>query len=209
MLRNHSTTDIVELWPWDKTVVGVITNSDDRVPDILESFGLKIGPRRVGTPDQRSAEAALEDDISFVVLSYDVGVEKPSRRIYNAAVDALKETLTGRGDGLRVDDFEKLYVGDSLGHDFFGARKAGWNALMLDRNGNYKSVFAKKGKDIVSTAVTLQKQDKFAKVAMINNLEALSNWYPVGSRESSPGTSGSESESAALSSPKHDKDAKA
>jgi FMN phosphatase YigB (HAD superfamily) len=209
MLRNHSTTDIVELWPWDKTVVGIITNSDARVPGILESFDLKIGPRRVGTPDQRSAEAAMEDDISFVVLSYDVGVEKPDRRIYDAAVDSLKETLAGSGGGLKFDDFEKLYVGDSLEHDFFGAKRAGWNALMLDRSGHYKSVFAKKGKDIVNTTVKHQKQDRLAKVAMIKNLEALSNWYPPRLRERSPGTSGSENESAALSSPEHDKDAKA
>lgn len=198
MLRDRSST---QLWPWEKTIVGIITNSDDRVPGILDSFGLKVGPRRVGTPDQRTAEAALEDDISFVVLSYDVGVEKPDRGIYDAAVDSLKETLAGRNDGLEVDDFEKLYVGDSLEQDFFGPKRAGWNAIMLDRSGHYKNVFAKKQKDLVTTVVKQQGGVKFAKVVIMKDLRALSDWYPAGSRQNPPQSSGSEDEIAVLSSP--------
>ncbi|KZM27070.1 uncharacterized protein EKO05_0004951 [Ascochyta rabiei] len=205
MLRDKSSTD-VEVWPWQTTVVGIITNSDDRVPGILESFGLKIGPRRVGTPDQRTAEAALEDDASFVVLSYDVGVEKPDRGMYDAAVDSLKVLLTGRDDGLKVDDFEKLYVGDSLEHDFFGAKRAGWNALMLDRSEHYKTDFAKKGKDLVSTLVKHTASDKFAKVAMIKNLQALRDWHPADSRKSTPTSHGSDDESAVPSSPERKQD---
>ncbi|KAF9697061.1 hypothetical protein EKO04_004776 [Ascochyta lentis] len=203
MLRNKSSTDVVKSWPWEKTVVGIITNSDDRVPGILDSFGLKIGPRRVGTPDQRTAEGALEDDVSFVVLSYDVGVEKPERGIYDAAVDSLEETLAARDDGLKVDDFEKLHVGDSLKHDFLGAKRAGWKALMLDRSEKYKTVFAKKGKDLISTSVKNKSGDRTTRVAMIKNLQALSNWYPA---DSSPRSSASDGETAILSSPGHKQD---
>lgn len=198
MLRNKSSTDAVEPWTWDKTVVGIITNSDDRVPGILESFGLKVGPRRVGTADARTAAAALEDDISFVVLSYDVGVTKPEREIYDAAVTALKETLAGTDDGLEVDDFEKLYVGDSVLNDFLGAKRAGWNALLLDRKAHYGNIFAKKGKDIVTTS--MKYGDTFTKVAMIKNLQALSDWHPA-RRSSVRKSNESEKEIAALSSP--------
>ncbi|KAJ4985645.1 hypothetical protein SVAN01_08820 [Stagonosporopsis vannaccii] len=186
MLKQKPPFANVNAWPWDKTVVGIITNSDDRVPGILESFGLKVGPRRVGTPDQRSAEAALEDDISFVVLSYDVGVEKPNRAMFDAAVESLKETLNGRNDGLQTNDFEKLYVGDSLHQDFLGAKHAGWNSVMLDRNGDHKDAFEKKGKRIITTTLARGKESNFfAKVRMIQNLEALNDWYPSNSESSS------------------------
>ena len=197
MLRTKSSTEATKPWPWEKTVVGIITNSDDRVPGVLNSFGLKVGPRRVGTPDQRAAEAALEDDISFVVLSYDVGVEKPRRAIFDAAAECLKETLSGRDDGLQVEDFEKLYVGDTLQHDVFGAEGAGWYALLLDRSNYYKKAYARVGKGLVSKTMKQQVRDGFTEVGIIENLEALNDWYPANSKESSPGSSGSENERAA------------
>jgi len=139
MLRNHKArANAQSPWKWDRTVVGIITNSDDRVPGILESFGLKVGPRRVGSSLQRSVEASVDDDISFVVLSYDVGVEKPDRRIFEAAEGMLKETLAEGGvdrEEQEIGGFEKLYVGDEVEKDYQGARVAGWNALVVDRNG--------------------------------------------------------------------------
>lgn len=197
MLRQKPSNDSAKPWPWEKTVVGIITNSDDRVPGILESFGLKVGPRRVGTPDERTAEAASEDDISFVVLSYDVGVEKPQREIFDAAVKSFEETLRGRGDGLQAEDFEKLYVGDSLEHDVFGAKRAGWKALKLDRNEQFKNTFKKKDKDLVSATIKMEGGSRYAKVGMIQNLGALNEWNPAMAGQGSPESSGSESEKAA------------
>lgn len=133
MLRTRSHTYNAQVWPWEKTVVGIITNSDDRVPGILESFGLKVGPRRVGGSDDREADAALADDISFVVLSYDIGVEKPQRAIFDAAYKLFQETLARTGDEPDAQYWEKLHVGDSLEHDIAGANQAGWKALRLDR----------------------------------------------------------------------------
>ncbi|KZF22474.1 HAD-superfamily hydrolase [Xylona heveae TC161] len=80
-------------WPWERTIVGIITNSDDRVPDVLSNFGLKVGARAVGRKGQKIGEIEKDDDIEFVVLSYDVGAEKPDRRIFEAAKDMLVETL--------------------------------------------------------------------------------------------------------------------
>lgn len=135
MLREaRESKDQHSKWKWDKTVVGIITNSDDRVPGILESFGLSIGPRRVGTSDERRREATLQDDISFVVLSYDVGVEKPDGKIFNAAIGMLEETLSGHEDGLFASDFEKVYVGDDLRKDYDGAMEAGWQSVLLLRH---------------------------------------------------------------------------
>ncbi|KAJ8106252.1 hypothetical protein OPT61_g9660 [Boeremia exigua] len=185
MLRNKASSK-GNAWPWEKTIVGIITNSDDRVPGILTSFGLEVGPRRVGTlPDQRPAEAASQDDISFVVLSYDVGVEKPDRGMFDAAVECLKETLEQRDDGLQVASFEKLYIGDSLKHDVVGAQRAGWNALMLDRTAHYKGVFAKEEKDLVRMVMKPQGTYDYVEVGVLNNLKALKEWSPPNSTSSS------------------------
>lgn len=158
-------------------MVGIITNSDDRVPGILESFGLKVGPRRVGTSDERTAEAASEDDISFVVLSYDVGAEKPGRDIFDAAVRSFEETLDGRGDRWHVDDCVKLYVGDSLEHDVFGAERAGWNALKLDREEQFSNAFKRKNNGLAHVTVETE-GGRHMKVGMLRSLEALHAWHP-------------------------------
>lgn len=125
-----------EFAAWDKIVVGIITNSDDRICDVLESFGLKIGPRRFRTALNIQKRTSLKDDIDFVVLSYDVGVEKPDHRIFDAAVEMLKETIADNDESLTVESFEKLYVGDEVQKDYEGARAAGWHSLLLDRDCN-------------------------------------------------------------------------
>ncbi|KAF9739887.1 hypothetical protein PMIN06_006052 [Paraphaeosphaeria minitans] len=111
-------------WRWEKIVVGVISNSDDRVPSILSSLGLNVQPRRVGSEIGPIADS---EDISFVVHSYDVGVEKPDKRIFNAARDLGKALGS-------MDECHKLYVGDSIGQDYLGATNAEWQSLLIDRN---------------------------------------------------------------------------
>ena len=66
--KNPSSTDLS---------VGIITNSDDRIPSVLSSLGLTIGllPREhAGRPDRVGDYTAHEGeklaDIDFVVLSY-------------------------------------------------------------------------------------------------------------------------------------------
>ncbi|KAG9206909.1 hypothetical protein G6514_000199 [Epicoccum nigrum] len=177
-LQTKTSSETENLWPWEKTIVGVITNSDDRVPGILSSFGLKVGPRRVDTPDERTAEVALQDDISFVVLSYDVGVGKPDPAMFDAAVDSLKEILDGCGDELRAEDFEKVYVGDEMQNDYYGAQTAGWQALLLDRTNTFEKIFKEQGKSIIKTTVTQSGRDRPSEIRAINGLEALEGWRP-------------------------------
>ena len=105
-----------------KPIVGVITNSDDRVPSILSSFGLQVGLWRHGNGSRASLKA--EDDIDFVMLSYDVGFEKPDPKIF----DATKQMLPGQ------ERF--LHVGDDLQKDYLGATRAGWEGILLDRQAN-------------------------------------------------------------------------
>jgi hypothetical protein len=111
-----------DTWKWDQTVIGIITNSDDRVLGVLESLGLSIAHRRVGN------EVKSNNDIDFVVLSYDVGFEKPHPQMFETARQKLKETLAEaakKENQKSINDFELLYVGDDLHKDFLGAKSAG------------------------------------------------------------------------------------
>ena len=47
---------------FDQIVVGVITNSDPRVPDVLSSLGLDISPLRYGTPAPERVEDGEADE---------------------------------------------------------------------------------------------------------------------------------------------------
>lgn len=120
---------------YEKVIVGIITNSDNRVPGILDSFGLKVAPRRFDTTSEMDASYDPSQDIDFVVMSYDVGHEKPDCRIFDAATSMLTKTIASDNKSLEAEDFDKWYVGDDLEKDFDGARAAGWDAILLDRSG--------------------------------------------------------------------------
>ncbi|GAB7350540.1 hypothetical protein MBLNU459_g1123t1 [Dothideomycetes sp. NU459] len=135
-----------------RLVIGVITNSDDRVPDVLESLGLEVGSLRHAHDADVSgtaADGAGFRDIDFAVMSYDVGHEKPDGRIFDAATELLRGMLAaesgsgsggggGGGDGtspgsVSLDDWSLVYVGDEFEKDVKGAVAAGWDAVLVDR----------------------------------------------------------------------------
>ena len=117
---------------FDRIVVGLITNSDPRVPDVLSSLGLSISPLRYGHAEP--AKTGQQYDIDFSVMSYDVGKEKPNARIFRAAEEMLDPALKARGDAFTARDlsaWEKVYVGDEYDKDVVGARKAGWHSILI------------------------------------------------------------------------------
>lgn len=81
--------------------LGVVSNSDGRVEQALQSAGLR-------------------DYFDVVIDSSLVGVEKPDPRIFRVALDALG-----------VEPAEALYVGDLYEVDVLGARAAGVDAVLL------------------------------------------------------------------------------
>ncbi|KAL1895454.1 hypothetical protein Sste5346_005260 [Sporothrix stenoceras] len=129
---------------YGRIVVGVITNSDDRVPGILSSFGLRVSPLRYGKETTVSPSPSTYD-IDFHCMSYDAGVEKPDPAIFRAA-----EELLPRVGGVDADadadagpaHWDKVYVGDEAPRDVTGAHAAGWNAVLVEcepagENGNF------------------------------------------------------------------------
>jgi hypothetical protein len=170
------------IWPWDKTIVGIITNSDDRVPGILSSFDLNISPHRYGTTDKKFVDRANEqaNDVHFTVLSYDVGFEKPDRRIFTAAEEMLDATLHSDGNNSTINDYEKLYVGDDLTKDYFAAQDAGWSSIHLQRDGKDNQGYGFR----VAEEETEDGQRRT--VDKVGSLVDLCAWTPGKQRQDSP-----------------------
>ncbi|HPD16281.1 MAG TPA: HAD-IA family hydrolase [Planctomycetota bacterium] len=95
--------------------LGIVSNFDSRLARICEGLG-------------------LSNATDFVLASAEAGFAKPSRRIFDAAVE-----LAGAAAS-RV-----LMIGDSPEEDVAGARAAGCRALLLDRSGS------RTGRDVIKS----------------------------------------------------------
>ena len=115
--------------------VGVISNSDDRVLPVLSSLGLStIIPAGAAGTLNRSNDPSLKPgdrtaDVDFIALSYDIGFEKPSREIFDAAKSL------GNIHNVQARQEKCIHIGDDLEEDFKGAERAGWKGIFLDRKG--------------------------------------------------------------------------
>lgn len=83
--------------------VGIVSNFDDLLFDILRATG-------------------LDQAFPVVVTSHRVGVYKPDPRIFSEALSAA-----------RMDPERTYYVGDSLYSDMEGARRSGLRGVLIDR----------------------------------------------------------------------------
>jgi len=92
----------------DPPVLCCTSNMDPRLSLILSTLGLEM---------------------DFARGSYELGFEKPDRRVF----DSVRKEAEKRLGSLRPE--ECLHVGDDLVKDFEGAKKAGWKAVLLRRNG--------------------------------------------------------------------------
>ncbi|OAR05881.1 hypothetical protein LLEC1_05664 [Akanthomyces lecanii] len=129
---------------FDKVVIGVVTNSDDRVPSILSSLGLKVSPLRYGSEEAASPRPGDACDVDFHCMSYDVGHEKPNVQIFHAADSMLARILTAR-EGKeptpeQTHSWCKVYVGDEHAKDVVGATNAGWHPILLDTDSQASQV---------------------------------------------------------------------
>lgn len=146
-------------------IIGVITNSDDRVPSILSSLGLHVRPFRFGIdtntnpgptplPSQQPPQPHSYDyDIDLHAMSYDVGFAKPDRRIFDAAEGMANDLVSATATVAAAVSPEsgpapevgavlpwlKVYVGDEYTKDVTGALGAGWNAVLVDDHGTNAS----------------------------------------------------------------------
>ncbi|KAM5465064.1 hypothetical protein MauCBS54593_006699 [Microsporum audouinii] len=130
----------------ENIIVGVISNSDDRVSSVLNSLGLSVGNAWADNgelllcaastaPTTNAAEAEL-NDIDFIVTSYEAGEEKPHHHIFDIAKTRAKEHLLATDPSYELnDDWRCIHIGDDYGHDYKGATNAGWEGFLLLRDG--------------------------------------------------------------------------
>lgn len=100
----------------------------DSIPALIEARerGLSVALlSNLAAPYKQPVfELGLDKHFDALVFSCDVGVAKPDRKIY--------ERLAGMLD---VKPSQVLMIGDTRGDDVMGARKAGLQALHIDRSG--------------------------------------------------------------------------
>ena len=93
--------------------LGVLSNFDRRLYSILKTLGIL-------------------DQFEHVIISSEVGAEKPSPRIFDEALQRFQ-----------VGPKEVLHVGDEEETDGIGARSAGMSVFVLGKDGDWKEFFEK------------------------------------------------------------------
>lgn len=101
--------------------------------DRLRASGLIVGViSNMNVGSQRLLDdMGLTGHVDFAVTSGETGVEKPDRRIFDAAL-AKSGVLAG----------EAAVVGDQLESDIFGAENAGMRPILIDRYNGYPNYSA-------------------------------------------------------------------
>lgn len=135
------------LGPFERVLVGVISNSDDRVPAVLRALGVSVGDVRADQEveslrlpgfeerdaNRTNASTTVDqvDDVDLVITSYEAGEEKPSRVIFDVARRQARRLLGD--DGESGDNWVCVHVGDDLDKDYRAALNAGWDGYYLPR----------------------------------------------------------------------------
>lgn len=136
----------LRLGPFERVVVGVLSNSDDRVPGVLKSLGLRVGDTRAdqGVSSMRlagfeerssstpSSESGQVNDLDLIITSYEAGEEKPNRAIFDVAKRQATR-LSGCDGGDNASNWACVHVGDDYSKDYRAAIDAGWEGYYLPR----------------------------------------------------------------------------
>ncbi|CAM9553599.1 unnamed protein product [Chrysoparadoxa australica] len=101
-LASGAEDTLAALRAWCPGKIGVLSNTDERLLNILANLG-------------------VDKLLDFVVTSRDVGYEKPSPEIFKSALDAAGMDPSTKG----------LHIGDSYKHDVAGAHAAGWSSVLV------------------------------------------------------------------------------
>ncbi|KAF3923281.1 hypothetical protein ABW21_db0201942 [Orbilia brochopaga] len=137
-------------WQFRTVTLGVLSNSDDRVIDVLPSLGIAVRHRSRLTEETNDNGGRVVLDriptdlnvphnwtpnvVDFVTTSYAVGSEKPDIGIFRAAMASAKELLTRRdAENAAARQWAWVHVGDNPVEDAAGAEAAGAVGVLLDK----------------------------------------------------------------------------
>ncbi|XP_047113132.1 rhythmically expressed gene 2 protein-like [Schistocerca piceifrons] len=101
--------DLLSYLQQTNTILGIISNYDERLHCVLNSLD-------------------LNKYFDFVLTSYEAGIEKPSTKIFEKALD-----LAVKIDS-HVSPTCALHIGDKIETDYKGAMKAQWKCALLKKN---------------------------------------------------------------------------
>lgn len=87
-----------------------------------------------GQQRQKLRETKTIDYFDTIVISDDLGISKPDKRIF-------KKCLTD----LEINPYETIYIGDNYKKDFIGAINSGLYACLVDRKAGKKIEYLEKG----------------------------------------------------------------
>ena len=137
--RNEMYTNVLELWPgvgrnldelmaFHRRMQPLHTKPDERVVSFLQALhdtGMPWGVITNGSPSQqlKVASSGFGDIMPFMVVSSEVGYEKPDPRIYQ---DGLKQLGN-------VSAADTLFVGDNVEADIGGAQAVGMPTAWVRR----------------------------------------------------------------------------
>ncbi|XP_053972197.1 rhythmically expressed gene 2 protein-like [Hylaeus volcanicus] len=106
------TIELLEYLQKKGVILGVISNFDERLEAILLDTNIRFY-------------------FSFVLTSYDFGVEKPDTSIFEEALRLTKERHS-----IDISPQEAIHIGDSIRYDYIGAKAANWNGILINRDGD-------------------------------------------------------------------------
>lgn len=141
---------------FDRVLLGVVSNSDDRVPAVLKALGLRVGDLRADQDlssmrlpgfEQRDAPGSgnylpgkPDVDLDLVITSYEAGEGKPHQLIFDVAKRQahLLPSNYARGpsptsETNEADEWVCVHVGDEYEKDYRAARDAGWQSYLIPR----------------------------------------------------------------------------
>lgn len=105
----------------------ILPETREALQRICEKFRIAVISNSDGRIDRVLSRCGIADCFESITDSGNVGVEKPRREIFEAAL----RTMNARPE-------ESLYVGDVYSVDYLGARNAGMDAVLFDVAGTYK-----------------------------------------------------------------------
>lgn len=108
---------------WDRILPG----TRETLERICETFRIAVISNADGGIERVLSRCGIADCFESITDSGIVGVEKPRREIFEAALAAMNARAE-----------ESVYVGDVYSVDYLGARNAGMDAVLLDVAGAYR-----------------------------------------------------------------------
>ncbi|CAI7676466.1 unnamed protein product [Penicillium pancosmium] len=143
---------------FDRIVLGVVSNSDDRVPAVLKALGLRVGDLRAdqdlssmelpgfehrnGPGSGKSQSSDQPDvDLDLVITSYEAGEGKPNRLIFDVAKRQARLLPSNHTPNQppavktdKEDNWVCIHVGDEYEKDYRAAIDAGWKSFLIPRS---------------------------------------------------------------------------